>query len=50
MGAQHLWEVPWGLTLNAAAAHAQAPGVGLQGGLTGELVPCQVSTEEENHH
>ena len=34
-----------GLTLNAAAAHAQAAGICLQGGLTGELVSCQVPAE-----
>lgn len=35
-----------GLTLDAAAAHAQAAGVRLQGGLAGELVPRQVPAEE----
>ena len=34
-----------GLTLNATAAHAQAAGIRLQGGLTGELVSCQVPAE-----
>ena len=45
-GAQHLCKVLWGLTLNAAAAHAQAAGIRLQRGFAGELVPCQVPAEQ----
>lgn len=45
-GFQHPPEGLVGLTLDAAAAHPQAPGVRFQGGLTGELVSCQVPAEE----
>lgn len=45
-GTEHHHRVLGGLTLDAAAAHAQAAGVRLQGGLAGELVPCQVPAEE----